>query len=224
MNIYAMEPFILSHPLVRPLYGFLKECIASPLEKTVLDCGAGGDNPPLALFIAHGFTGYGIDISSEQIALTQGFSRTHNIYLPVMKSNACHIPFKDESVSFVYSINTFCHLSKDHVARTVTEIDRVIRHNGIVFINFASVDDFLYGEGAEIGKGEFIQELDWYPGILKEGHVCSYYKDDEPDSYFCNYDIIRKEKRIIELKREYPHEEGWEWQIADICYTAKKLP
>jgi hypothetical protein len=28
-----------------PLYEFLRQCNASPLEKTILDCGAGGSSP-----------------------------------------------------------------------------------------------------------------------------------------------------------------------------------
>ena len=36
-------------------------------EKTVLDCGAGGQNPPLGLFHEYGFKTIGIDISLSQI-------------------------------------------------------------------------------------------------------------------------------------------------------------
>ncbi|MGC1120504.1 MAG: hypothetical protein WBA22_05365 [Candidatus Methanofastidiosia archaeon] len=59
---------ILSHPLERPLYAFLRECNASSLEKEVLDCGAGGERPPLALFYEYGYKTLGIDTSDEQIA------------------------------------------------------------------------------------------------------------------------------------------------------------
>lgn len=59
-----------------------------------------------------------------------------------------------------------------------------------------------------MGKGEFIQEEDWYPGIIKEGHICSYYEDDEPDPYFCHQEIIRKEKRIIEIPKDITHHAG----------------
>jgi hypothetical protein len=71
-----------------------------------------------------------------------------------------------------------------------------------------SVDDCCFGEGTEVGKGEFIQEEDWYPGIIKEGHICSYYEDDEPDPYFCHQEIIRKEKRIIEIPKDITHHAG----------------
>jgi len=33
-----------------PLYKFLGYCNDSPIDKTALDCGAGGNDPPLQLF------------------------------------------------------------------------------------------------------------------------------------------------------------------------------
>jgi len=220
--VIKMNPFILSHPLVRPLYGFLKECNESLLEKEVLDCGAGGDKPPLALFYEHGYKTYGIDISDEQIELARKFCRENNMELNITKGDCRSIPFEDNFLSFVYSINTLCHLAKEDTATAVEEIERVLKPDGLCFINFVSVDDCYFGHGEEVGKGEFIQEEDWYPGIVKEGHICSYYEDEEPDEYFQNFEIIRKEKRINELLIEKEHPEGGDWQGADICYIAKK--
>lgn len=215
--------FILSHPLVRPLYGFLKECNESPLEKEILDCGAGGNKPPLALFYEYGYKTYGIDISDEQIELAHTFSEENNIELNIAKGDIRDIPFDEESFSFVYSINTVCHLSKKDTATALKEIKRVLKPHGLCFVNFVSVDDCWYGRGHEVGKGEFIQEEEWYPGIAKEGHVCSYYEDEEPDKYFSDFEVIRKEKRINELIIERDHHAGGGWQAADICYTAQKI-
>jgi ubiquinone/menaquinone biosynthesis C-methylase UbiE len=219
---FCMNPFILSHPIVRPLYGFLKECLTSPLEKIILDCGAGGSNPPITLFHYHGFTVYGIDISSDQIELAHKFGRKNNIRFNIMKANVCHIPLKGDSISFIYSINTLCHLSKKDTSYAVKEMERVVKPEGIIFINFISVEDWMFGEGKQINRGEFLQEYDWYPGIIKEGHICSYYEEKEPDSYFTNFEIMRKEKRIISLPIDIHHEDGGGWQMADICYTVKK--
>lgn len=40
------------------LYRFLNFCNEEGLEKTVLDCGAGGNMPPLAAFLEHGYIDY----------------------------------------------------------------------------------------------------------------------------------------------------------------------
>lgn len=214
---------ILSHPLVRPLYAFLLECDETPLKKEILDCGAGGEKPPLALFYEHGYKTYGIDASSEQIELTQRFCAENNVELNIIKGDIRCIPFADNSLSFVYSVNTICHLTKKDTAVAVREMTRVLRPGGLCCVNFSSVNDIAFGDGVEVGKGEFLQEFDWYPGIIKEGHVCSYYEDDEPDEYFCQMKILRKEKRIIKVPvniRKYP--EGNGWQTADIWYICKK--
>jgi ubiquinone/menaquinone biosynthesis C-methylase UbiE len=129
-EVALLNPFILSHPLVRPLYGFLKECNDSPLTKEVLDCGAGGKNPPLTLFYEQGYRVYGIDITRQQIELAQEFCVEAHINLPMIQGDARHIPFRDESMSFVYSVNTLCHLSKRDTATALKEIERVLKKNG----------------------------------------------------------------------------------------------
>ena len=63
-----MNSFVLSHPLRRTLYSFLKECNKSSLEKIILDCGAGGTVGPLVIFHEYGFKTFGIDISDSAIA------------------------------------------------------------------------------------------------------------------------------------------------------------
>lgn len=213
---------ILSHPLERPLYAFLRECSASSLEKEVLDCGAGGERPPLALFYEYGYKTYGIDISDEQVALAENFCRETNMKLNIVKGDILNIPFDSNSVNFVYSLNTLCHLSKKDTVLAVKEMKRVLKPQGLCCVNFSSVHDCYFGRGVEVGKGEFIQEEDWYPGIVKEGHILSYYEDDEPDTYFCDVEIIRKEKRIIEIPVDIRHHAGGGWQGADIWYIIKK--
>lgn len=215
--------FILSHPLVRPLYGFLRECNKSSLEKVILDCGAGGSYPPLALFYQHGYTTYGIDTSDGEIQLAQTFCKENNIIITITKGDIRDIPFGDESMSFVYSINTVFHLSKKDTATALKEMERVLKPTGLLFVNFTSVDDVMFGRGQKVGKGEFLQEYDWYLDIVKKGHVCSYYEDAEPDGYFNHFEIIRKEKRICELVIERDHPDGGDWQSADICYTVQKV-
>jgi ubiquinone/menaquinone biosynthesis C-methylase UbiE len=213
---------ILHHPLTRPLYGFLRECNRSPLEKVILDCGAGGKYPPLALFYQHGYTPYGIDTSDGEIQLAHTFFKENSIPLTIIKGDIRHIPFGDESVSFVYSINTLFHLTKKDTVTTLKEMERVLKPTGLLFANFTSVDDLYCGRGQKVGKGEFLQEYDWYLDIVKKGHVCSYYEDEEPDDYFNQFEIIRKEKRICELVIDRDHPHGGDWQSADICYTVQK--
>jgi hypothetical protein len=53
---------------------------------------------------------------------------------------------------------------------------------------------------------------------VKEGHICSYYEDDEPDRYSNHYEIIKKEKRIIELPVAKYHDQGGRY----LLYTEER--
>ncbi|MFX0207076.1 MAG: class I SAM-dependent methyltransferase [Candidatus Hodarchaeota archaeon] len=202
------------HPLIRPLYGFLLHCNASSLEKVILDLGAGGERPPLSIFYQHGYKTYGIEISDNEVEKALQFGKKANIELNIIKGDMRKIPFVNEVMSFVYSINAMCLLSKKGMIITLKEIERVLRPNGLCFVNFISIDDKMYGAGREIRKGEFLLEGKMW---LEEEVINSFFEDDEPDQYFTNFEIIHKEKRIIEIPRK-------DWQIASIDYIVKKRP
>jgi len=60
-----------------PLIGFLNECNKSSLKKKILDCGAGGQFPPLAIFFAKGYECHGIELSEKQIEAAQNYVNEH---------------------------------------------------------------------------------------------------------------------------------------------------
>jgi len=159
-----------------PLYKFLRYCNDSPLERTVLDCGAGGDTPPLRLFLESGYKTFGIEISDHSLNKTKKICREHGLRLNMFKGDMRKLPFKDEAFSFAYSYNTLPLMSKKDVEIAMGQIERVIKPDGLCFVNFVSVDD--------------------------EGPADSYYEDNEPDQYFVDFLILHKEKRIILIGKE----------------------
>jgi ubiquinone/menaquinone biosynthesis C-methylase UbiE len=208
---------ILDHALRRGLYGFLKVCNASPLGKEVLDCGAGGRTPPLALFYEYGYKTHGIDISNRALEEAERFCQEHNMILNIKKGDIRDIPFEDGSLSFAYSINTICHHSKSDVIVAMKEIERVLKTNGLCYVNFGSVDRPMPNIGQEIRKGEWLK-------VREDGtrHFHSYYEDNEPDTYFSSFEILRKEKRIIDIPIDKIREVT-NWHYGDIGYIARKL-
>ena len=88
------------------IYQFITYCNNNGLEKAVLDCGAGGSCPPLALFSEHGYKTYGIEICDSQIEEAKVFSEKHNLELNITKGDMRKLPFEDESISYVYSYNS----------------------------------------------------------------------------------------------------------------------
>lgn len=174
------------------LYHFLLYCNGSDLDKVILDCGAGGKLPPLAIFKEHGYETYGIDISDGQLAFAHEFEKVNNLDLNITKGDMMDLPFKDESVNFVYSYNSIFHMSKKEIGEAIKEIHRVLPSQGLAFVNFPTVDDWRATVGEKVREGEYLQE-EHGQKILH-----SYFKTDEPEMYFEGFNVIYKQIRIIE--------------------------
>jgi len=176
------------------LYKFLNFALNNNVEKSILDCGAGGPLPPITIFKRYGFSCFGIEISDKKLTESQRYSKDNNIELGIIKGDMRNIPFKENAFGFVYSYNSIMHLSKLDAKRAILEFKRVLKPGGYVFVNFLSMEDCSYGKGDKVGDDEFKQ--------IEHGDevIHTFYKDDEPDKYFENMDVFFKEKRKIFLK------------------------
>lgn len=179
-----------------PLYKFLRYCDSRPLEKIVLDCGAGGSNPPLQIFADYGFETYGIEISGETLKQAQNFCQENNLKLNLLKGDMRRISFKDEAFSFVYSWNAIHMMSKADAAFAMSEIERVMKATGLCFVNFVSADERPPTDALETRKGEFLKKAPWRG--VECSNIDSYFEDKEADVLFSNFEVLHKEKRIIE--------------------------
>lgn len=183
-------------PHIVELYEFLRYTNRSQLEKYVFDCGAGGGDPGLALFAINGYKAKGIDISKEAVNNAMKYARDSKINFKISIGDMRSIPESSNSISFLYSLYSIFHLTKNDVKIAMDEIYRVLSPRGLCFINFVSVDDSYYGKGESLGNNQFNQQ---------EGNgmsVHSYYEDNEPDSLFLNFELIFKEKRIRTIYRD----------------------
>lgn len=191
-----------------PLYEFLRQCNASPLSKVVLDCGAGGSQPPLSLFYQYGYQTFGIEIAEKPLGEAQRFCAANNMPLGIIRGDMRCIPFPDNEFSFVYSFNAIDFMTKPDIALSMTEITRVLKSSGLCYVNFLSVDDAETWEPF-CKTGSAID--------LLRSERFAHFEDDEADVYFEAYDILRKEKRL--------QDKLWEGKLrrrADIEYIARK--
>ncbi|OPJ62849.1 class I SAM-dependent methyltransferase [Clostridium oryzae] len=173
------------------LYKFLQYCNETNMDKIVLDCGAGGNCPPLALFADHGYKTYGIELSDSQLEKAKEFEKENGLKLNIIKGDMRKLSFGDDSMSYVYSWGSIFHMSKNDIARSINEIKRVLKPGGLCFVNFLSKDDFRYEQGEKIGYGEYIQDEDGSDVIH------SYFDDEEAEKYLRDMNIIYKEKRVF---------------------------
>lgn len=174
-----------------PLYTFLSYCEKSPLPKKVLDCGAGGAVPPLALFRAQGYETYGIEIDQGQIDRASEFCRAHDMELNIRKGDICHIPFPDASFSFLYSYHTSVHIQKADFAKAMAEFHRVLIPGGLCFVDFLSQECDSYGGGIETGPGQYLYAED------NKAVLYVHYTKDEIDGLISGFTPIHTEERSV---------------------------
>lgn len=194
-----------------PLYRFLLMCNESGLEKNILDCGAGGDSPPLSLFSSYGYETCGIELDPAQIEIADTCAARQGQRLNITQGDMRLLPMKDESFSFAYSYNAIFHMKKQDVKQAVDELKRVLKPGGLLFVNFLTTKDFRVGEGVDLGEHQYEQFDDDTPVIH------SYYDYHEADSLFSDMELIYKEDRVLE--RMY---EGQRIRQGFIDYILKK--
>ena len=169
---------------------YLQQVDISHLEKTVLECGAGGRYPPLALFYERGYKTYGIDISDDRIELANIFCRERDMQLNIIRGDMRDIPFDAEEFSFVYECNSMCRLTKKDTGTAIREMTRVLKKGGHMSVGFMMLDSWpLTGE--ERNPGEF------WVHIGGRDVVHSYFEEDVPDQYFGELDVVWKENHTV---------------------------
>ncbi|MEA2071780.1 MAG: class I SAM-dependent methyltransferase [Asgard group archaeon] len=194
-----------------PLYTFLKYCQNSSLEKKILDCGAGGKVPPLVLFQQYGYQTYGIDISPKRIQMANVFCQQNNLpLLNIIEGDIRSLPYEDNFMSFIYSFNTIFHLPKKDIKKVIQEIQRVLKPNGLCYLNFMLPDDDLYGEGQEIRDGEFIQKF------ANETVLHVFHSEEEAER------LLREFKMLYKVKKNVTKKEWDDYHASYLEYIIKK--
>jgi len=196
------------------LFTFLLYCNGQELEKNILDCGAGGTCPPLAIFAEQGYKTCGIEIDDEAIEKAKAFEKEHGLELNISKGDMRNLMYENESFSYLFSYNTIFHMSKEEINKTIGEIKRVLKPEGLAFINFLSTKDFRYGMGEKVAEGEYLQKENG--GMV----LHSYHEEDEAEKYFEQHglNVVYKEVRV----RTGPSRNGGKVILNFIDYIVEK--
>lgn len=175
-----------------PLYRFLMYCNQSKLDKEILDCGAGGKQPPLSLFYENGYRTHGIEFDVNQMEKARSYAQSKDQNLNIERGDMRRLDLTDQSFSFVYSYNSIFHMTKAEVRTSIEELKRVLKPGGLLFVNFLTTNDHRCGLGNRVGDNEYEQMEDHRPVVH------SYFREDEADSYFHDMRILYKENRTLE--------------------------
>lgn len=163
----------------------------SEFKKKILDCGAGGSKPKIAVFSERGYDAHGVEISDAQIERAQKYAKENNLNYKIVKADMRKLPFEDESFSFVYSYHSIMHITKAGTIKAIKEMLRVLKKGGLLYINFQSTDSTGLKWGNDIGDNEMLDfsEVDKH-GFNDTFH--SFYNNDEPDELFKGLKLLQK--------------------------------
>ena len=206
---YETLPILLSAISSRGAEAFVRiESNDPTVIKHVLDCGAGGDTPPLEIFYDFGYRTFGVELAPNPLEEVKGFCEKSGKRLNVIHGDMRRIPFGDASFSFVYSYNAIFFMKKADIELALKEMEPVLRTDGLCYVNLLSVDDpeRIEGEPSKKCLEMFGSEL------------FSFHEDDEADPCFDGFEILHKEKRLVERRFE-----GKMLKQAYLEYIARKL-
>lgn len=114
------------------LYRFIMFCNETNMDKVVLDCGAGGNCPPLSLFLEYGYIAHGIEFNTKQLEKANEYANKKSQSLNIELGDMRNLKFENETFSFVYSYNSVFHMTKSDVSKSINEMKRVLKQNGLL--------------------------------------------------------------------------------------------
>jgi len=159
--------------------------LPSTPARRILDCGAGGPRPPLALFAEHGFVAVGVELDAVRAELARSAGRERGLTLDIRQGDMRALPFEDGSFDYVYEFYSLCHLSRADMPVAIGEMMRVLKPGGVCYLGFMGKSSWPVF-GREMGKGELVIEEGGHPVLH------SVYEEGEPDAYFKPWIIVQK--------------------------------
>jgi ubiquinone/menaquinone biosynthesis C-methylase UbiE len=123
--------------------------------KSVLDlgCGAGRNSVYLA---KKGFDVVGVDVSKSALTLANKWAKKEKLANATFTlGTMVNIPFDDCHFDAVVSISVIHHGVKEDIIRTIAEVHRTLKKNGVFLANIASIEDPRYGEGEKVEENTY---------------------------------------------------------------------
>ncbi len=166
--------------------------------KHLLDLGCGAGRHCIYLSKS-GFNVVGVEVSKSALELAKKWAREENVKnTTFLKATMTNIPFNDCSFDAVISISVIHHAVKSDIVKTVGEIHRVLKRNGVFLANLTSAKDPRYGIGEKVETDTFRTLEGYEEKRFEELH--HYFTEKEVSKLFASFSSAN-----IELLSEKPH-------------------
>ncbi|MCX9086419.1 MAG: class I SAM-dependent methyltransferase, partial [Candidatus Methanoperedens sp.] len=117
-------------------------------------CGSGKYSLPLRM---RGFEVVGVDVSLKALQMLRESSKTRELDIGIIAANVFQLPFMDGSFDIIWCYGVLQHLLLTEREFTVRKFRRILRKEGILFLEMFGKDDMRYG-GIEVEPDTFSRE------------------------------------------------------------------
>ncbi|HIH45148.1 MAG TPA: class I SAM-dependent methyltransferase [Candidatus Methanoperedenaceae archaeon] len=151
---------------------------------TVLDagCGSGRYTIPLA---SRGFNTTGIDVATKAIRRMLDTAGARGLQVDSAAADVTRLPFRDSSFDAVMCYGMLQHLLVDERKMAISELSRVLKKGGYMFIEVFGEEDMRSG-GDEVEKGSYRR---------KSGVIYHYFSWDELNWLLGGFELVELTER-----------------------------
>jgi len=123
--------------------------------KSVLDLGCGAGRHCVYL-TKKCFDVIGVDISNSALKMAKQWTRKERLKnVAFLQGPMTQIPWRDSHFDAIISISVVHHAVKNDIKKTIAEIYRTLKKNGVFLANLASEKDPRYGAGKKVENNTF---------------------------------------------------------------------
>ena len=123
--------------------------------KNVLDLGCGVGRHCVYL-AKNNFDVVGVDISMTALKMANEWRKKEKLKnITLIRATMTNLPFSDSCFDAVISVSVIHYAIKKDIVKTINEIYRALKRNGVFLTNLVSVKDPRYGTGQKVENNTF---------------------------------------------------------------------
>lgn len=164
---------------IEPINGFARSLVKKVRPGKLLDVGCGNGTDSV-FFASHGFAVTATDFSESGIDILVKSAKEQGLQITaLLHDTAKKFPLADNSFDVIYA-HLALHYFDDLTTRAVfSEMERLLKPGGLLFVKCKSTDDALYGEGEEVG-----------PDMYRSDHVRHFFSRQYMTSVLAGFHIV----------------------------------
>ena len=133
---------------------FVKHSIPD-VSKTILDFGCGAGRNSIAL-AGEGYSVIAIDCAEEAVEMLRRKAKDKNYNIKcLVNSNECQVPVENKSIDAIIADGSLFYKDFKGTIKLLMDLKNVLVKNGIMWADWRSNDDYLYGMGKKLEDDYF---------------------------------------------------------------------